>query len=202
MASCTIKSSSIKQEEPIDIDDSDAFSMVKSEPTESSPSPLYEIELIEDDTITLKEPKVEPVELLDSSEEDEKAKIESSVARNEESLKTVCQICGKITNNMAAHLESHIEKQTVSKDKNTSENTPKVVDSTKHSTPPRKRTRSSLTSTVTSTSNSERKKITASTRLSCEVCGITLSNTLVARIHARSHISSRPFKKEDLFEII
>ncbi|XP_053681790.1 uncharacterized protein LOC128732535 isoform X2 [Sabethes cyaneus] len=192
--------SSIKQE-PIEIDDSDAFMMVKKEPAESSPSQFYEIEFIDDDAITLKETKLEPVESLDSNvDEGEDYEADSSVSLDRESLNTVCQVCGKTTKDMAIHLASHSEKLTISDEKNVSKNTSKIVDHNEYNTSPRKRLRQSLARTVDGTSTTGKNKLSAGTRLSCEVCGIVLSNILVARIHARSHISDRPFKKEALFE--
>ncbi|XP_055522885.1 uncharacterized protein LOC129717065 [Wyeomyia smithii] len=230
---------SIKQEKPIEIDDSEAFLMVKSEPVEVS-LPNHQIDFVDDDANIFKEQTMESVGLLhngvqDKHEEEDgstacyessRAEVmvkleptessnfsqldfldndantleeqqmdlelqdsvqdihkekESSLPLNEKSLKTICQVCGTKTNNMATHLESHTQKP---KEKRIP-----------------KRARKSSASSGLSIISYEQQKIPAGARLSCEVCGILFSNMLVARIHARSHLSGRPIKKEDLFGV-
>ncbi|XP_058444098.1 uncharacterized protein LOC131425866 [Malaya genurostris] len=180
----------IKEEDPLDIDDSSAFvtefNVGREDPAEH--------------TITLIEPKVEQIDLIDSSSEDametrwvdNSDKKETAICFDEEKLKKICQICGTKAENMADHLETHIRKP---KNRRKSENQEKEKNAVEPGQfkvfPPRRKRKPRVrvvTQITKRNSVLQRAQLQTGT-LQCKECGIRMSNLLVAKLHARSHNS-------------
>ncbi|XP_065075311.1 uncharacterized protein LOC135699066 [Ochlerotatus camptorhynchus] len=205
----------IKEEDPVEIDDSAAFQSEK--PIEATKSVVVENEgndesneveddTILDDSVTIVEPQVDHIDLVDSSNEeaegtdDEDEYVEdysSSCYRihrihDEEMFKTVCQLCGITTSDMANHLEGHIkESKTVRKEKQQTESDSNSSSSSSSSsarpirqTKPKPKKKANL---------DPRPKEVQVNSLKCNVCGVEFTSMLTARLHARLHPFNRTY---------
>ncbi|XP_021694946.1 myelin transcription factor 1-like protein [Aedes aegypti] len=195
----------VKREEEVEIDDSEAFqtddpieARRKEKPEVTSPvieqkddPPANANESLLDDAVTIIEPRVDQIDLLDSSseeeddsdDEEEEEDTEDSLPPgrkkkfDENVLKTVCQLCGATTNDMANHLESHINEPFVRKP--AAFKTQTESDSS-NSSSSRKRKRKQNQTAAKAPPPQE-------LTLQCEVCGMEFTSMLAAKLHARSH---------------
>ncbi|XP_055615891.1 uncharacterized protein LOC129761996 [Toxorhynchites rutilus septentrionalis] len=110
------------------------------------------------------EPDIEQIDLIDSSD-DEKEIIyleeKSSTNFEEETLSTICQICGKLSENMSAHLETHSESS-------------KPIEKT-------------VENSVQKVAIQEEQGVSEK----CMICGIKLASPLAAAIHSRLHPTNK-----------
>ncbi|XP_058811487.1 uncharacterized protein LOC131676435 [Topomyia yanbarensis] len=191
----------VKEEAPLDIDDSSAF--VSDEQSSLLMHVNYnlqaepETDSCDVDTtehaITVVEPEIDQIDLLDSSSGEDDAVVDqkeggsrkkkTAIRFDEEKLKNICQVCGIKTDNMAAHLEMHIRRPSEKKKMG-----PRQVN-----TAPKSRVKivkkEPRVMPITKKSSLLQRAELQSGTLQCQVCGIGMSNLLVARIHARSHAS-------------
>lgn len=158
-----------------------------------------------DDSVTIIEATVDHIDLVDSSSEeeldgDEDDETDQQVEEDYSGdslpawqkkdidinvLKTVCQICGATTNDMASHLESHI-----------------IDDPPVSGKPPARKVQSESDSSTSDGSLKPKRKRNAAVEeqekpappeqqqkqpLKCDVCGMEFVSLLAAKLHARSH---------------
>ncbi|XP_062550896.1 uncharacterized protein LOC134215794 [Armigeres subalbatus] len=197
----------IKQEDEVEIDDSDAFH--SNDPIEArrkdQADPLaVEVELHNlapratgepvEDAVTIIEPKIDQVDLVDSSSEEEdddddedEEEFESEedcypsgekMKFDEYVLKTVCQLCGTRTRDMANHLEIHI------KDPPSIAKTAMESDSSTSSNGLKRRKRPRKPFVVQKPPEPPPLQVNS---LKCQFCGIEFTSMLAAKLHARSH---------------
>lgn len=173
----------IKEENPLEIDDSSVLFMddgskqyklsdksTEPDKTNQQISNSYEeTAAFCEDMVSVVEPEIEQIDLIDSSDDgndnyDIFYPEENSVGStyfDEETLNTVCQICGEKPGNMSSHLETHLIKKK-----------------------PKEKT-------IEAIAQIEAIQVKPDLSEKCMICGVKLASPLAAKIHSRLHPTSK-----------
>nr|XP_019559730.2 uncharacterized protein LOC109428429 isoform X1 [Aedes albopictus] len=159
-----------------------------------------------DDSVTIIEATVDHIDLVDSSseeeldgdEDDETDRVEEDYSGDSlpawqkkdidiNVLKTVCQICGATTNDMASHLEGHIIDDPPVPRKPPAPKVQTESDSSASdgSLKPKRKRNAAVEEQGKPASSQEQQQ--QKQPLKCDVCGTEFVSLLAAKLHARSH---------------